>query len=87
MPASSPVQEDHPDGVSLILHYDVPVTPAIIAGEKGDAVNHAHVTLDDQKAYEKRLKDNGADHGQGAAPSGVGAGRPPPERRRESWQV
>jgi hypothetical protein len=50
--------EDHPDGVSLILHYEVPVTPAIIAGQKGDKVNHAHVTLDDQRNFEKRLKDN-----------------------------
>jgi hypothetical protein len=47
-------KEDHPDGVSLILHYDVPVTPAVIA--EGDAVVHAHVTLDDQHEHEKARK-------------------------------
>ena len=43
-------EEDHPDGVSVILHYDVPVVPAVTAtvDDEGEAVVHAYVTLDDQ---------------------------------------
>lgn len=47
-------EEDHPDGVSLILHYEVPAVPAHEALEAGgETVAHAHVTLDDQHAAEK----------------------------------
>lgn len=46
---------DHPDGVSITLHYDVPVVPAVTAtvADEGVDVVHAHVTLDDQRAAEK----------------------------------
>jgi hypothetical protein len=43
-----------PDGLNVVLHYDVPVTPAVTAtvDDEGVAVVHAHVTLDDQHAAE-----------------------------------
>jgi hypothetical protein len=50
--------EDHPDGASLILHYEVPAKPAVTASDHEEpTVSHAHVTLDDQRDYEKSLKD------------------------------
>jgi hypothetical protein len=50
--------EDHPDGVSVILHYDVPVVPAVTAtvDDEGEAVVHAHVTLDDQHEREQERR-------------------------------
>lgn len=45
--------EQHPDGRSITLFYDVPAVPAVVAGEEGETVAHAHVTLDDQHAAEK----------------------------------
>lgn len=51
-------QDDHPDGKSLTLHYEVPVKPAVIASDHEEpTISHAHVTLDDQRDYEKSLKD------------------------------
>lgn len=47
-------EEDYGDGASVILHYDVPATPAVTATE--ETVAHAHVTLDDQHAQEKSDK-------------------------------
>ncbi len=46
---------NHPDGKSVILHYDIPAAPAVVAlDETGEqTVTHAHVTLDDQHAAEK----------------------------------
>lgn len=51
--------EDHPDGKSINLHYDIPAVPAVVAlGLTGEqSVTHAHVTLDDQHAAEKAEKD------------------------------
>jgi hypothetical protein len=50
--------DDHPDGVSIILHYDVPVVPAVTAtvDDEGEAVVHAHVTLDDQHEREQERR-------------------------------
>lgn len=42
--------EKHPDGVSLVLTYEVPAKAAVVATEQH--VAHAHVTLDDQHAAE-----------------------------------
>lgn len=44
--------EDHPDGKSLILTYEVPATPAIVVGAETPLVTHASVTLDDQHTRE-----------------------------------
>ena len=43
-------EENHPDGKSLILHYDIGAVPAVSALEETgkQSVAHAHVTLDDQ---------------------------------------
>jgi hypothetical protein len=47
----------HPDGVSLVLSYEVAATPAVIASDY--EVAHAHVTLDDQHAAEAEVAESG----------------------------
>lgn len=53
--------EEHPDGVSLCLTYEVPATPAIVATDAEPLVKHAHVTLDDQHAAEAGRPTEGTD--------------------------
>ncbi len=52
-------EEKHPDGLSVILHYTIPVKPAAVAdSETEPEVAHAYVTEDDQHADRDPVTDN-----------------------------
>lgn len=55
--------EDHPDGASLVLTYEVPAKAAIVTTDEDPHAKHAHVTLDDQHAAEAGDPDPGTPEG------------------------